>query len=89
MKGLYLQRASMPGEPVHGVFEPSFCMIAQGSKVVLLGESTHGTSEFYRMRARITRELIERKGFKFVAIEGDWPDAARVDHYVRHAEFPV
>jgi protein-L-isoaspartate(D-aspartate) O-methyltransferase len=54
--------------------------------VVLIGEATHGTSEFYRMRARITRELIERKGFAFVAIEGDWPDAARVDHYVRHAE---
>ena len=56
--------------------------------VVLIGEATHGTAEFYRMRARITRELIERKGFSFVAIEGDWPDAARVDHYVRHAEFP-
>jgi protein-L-isoaspartate(D-aspartate) O-methyltransferase len=58
------------------------------ARVVLIGEATHGTSEFYRMRARITRELIQRKGFKFVAIEGDWPDAARVDHYVRHAEFP-
>jgi protein-L-isoaspartate(D-aspartate) O-methyltransferase len=58
------------------------------ARVVLIGEATHGTSEFYRMRARITRELIERKGFKFVAIEGDWPDAARVDHYVRHAEYP-
>jgi protein-L-isoaspartate(D-aspartate) O-methyltransferase len=58
------------------------------ARVVLIGEATHGTSEFYRMRARITRELIERKGFSFVAIEGDWPDAARVDHYVRHAEFP-
>jgi protein-L-isoaspartate(D-aspartate) O-methyltransferase len=56
------------------------------ARVVLIGEATHGTSEFYRMRARITRELIERKGFSFVAIEGDWPDAARVDHYVRHAE---
>ena len=58
------------------------------SRVVLIGEASHGTSEFYRMRARITRELIERKGFSFVAIEGDWPDAARVDHYVRHAEYP-
>jgi protein-L-isoaspartate(D-aspartate) O-methyltransferase len=57
------------------------------ARVVLIGEATHGTSEFYRMRARITRELIESKGFSFVAIEGDWPDAARVDHYVRHAEF--
>jgi protein-L-isoaspartate(D-aspartate) O-methyltransferase len=40
------------------------------------------------MRARISRELIEKKGFRFVAIEGDWPDAARVDHYVRHLEYP-
>jgi protein-L-isoaspartate(D-aspartate) O-methyltransferase len=58
------------------------------AKIVLLGEASHGTSEFYRMRDRITRELITRKGFRFVAIEGDWPDAARVDHYVRHMEFP-
>jgi len=59
------------------------------ARVVLLGEATHGTSEFYRMRERISRELIERKGFLLVAIEGDWPDAARVDHYVRHAEYPA
>jgi len=58
------------------------------ARVVLLGEASHGSSEFYRMRERISRELIERKGFRFVAIEGDWPDAARVDHYVRHLEYP-
>lgn len=58
------------------------------SRVVLIGEASHGTSEFYRMRARITRELIVKKGFSFVAIEGDWPDAARIDHYVRHANTP-
>jgi len=58
------------------------------SRVVLIGEASHGTSEFYRMRARITRALIEEKGFDFVAIEGDWPDAGRLDHYVRHAEYP-
>ena len=57
------------------------------ARVVLLGEASHGTSEFYRMRERISRELIERKGFSFIAIEGDWPDAARIDHYVRHAEY--
>jgi protein-L-isoaspartate(D-aspartate) O-methyltransferase len=57
------------------------------ARIVLLGEATHGTSEFYRMRERISRELIERKEFSFIAIEGDWPDAARVDHYVRHAEY--
>jgi protein-L-isoaspartate(D-aspartate) O-methyltransferase len=58
------------------------------SRIVLLGEATHGTAEFYKMRERISRELIEKKGFRFIAIEGDWPDAARVDHYARHFEFP-
>ena len=57
------------------------------ARIVLLGESTHGTSEFYRMRERISRELIEHRGFSFIAIEADWPDAARVDHYVRHMEY--
>src|SRR3954470_20553655 len=54
------------------------------ARLVLIGEASHGTSEFYRMRARISRALIEQKQFDFVAIEGDWPDAARLDHYVRH-----
>ena len=58
------------------------------ARVVLLGEATHGTSEFYRMRERITRDLIVNKDFRFVAIEADWPDAARVDHYVRHFQYP-
>jgi protein-L-isoaspartate(D-aspartate) O-methyltransferase len=58
------------------------------ARIVLLGEATHGTSEFYRMRERITRELIVKKDFRFVAIEADWPDAARVDHYVRHFQYP-
>jgi protein-L-isoaspartate(D-aspartate) O-methyltransferase len=58
------------------------------ARVVLLGEASHGTSEFYRMRDRISRALIAKKGFRFVAIEADWPDAARVDHYVRHMEYP-
>ena len=56
--------------------------------VVLLGEATHGTSEFYRMRDQISRELIEHKGFNFIAIEGDWPDAARIDRYVRYGAVP-
>ncbi|MEQ8803256.1 MAG: protein-L-isoaspartate O-methyltransferase, partial [Haliea sp.] len=58
------------------------------SRVVLIGEASHGTSEFYRFRARITRQLIERKGFNIVATESDWPDAARVDHYVRELTTP-
>lgn len=58
------------------------------SRIVLIGEASHGTSEFYRMRARITRELIERRGFTVVAAEADWPDAAHIDHYVQHREYP-
>ena len=55
------------------------------ARVVCIGEATHGTSEFYAMRARITRSLIERRGFTIVAVEADWPDAARIDQYVREA----
>jgi erythromycin esterase-like protein len=54
------------------------------AQIVLLGEATHGTSEFYRARAAITRRLIEHHGFTIVAVEADWPDAARIDGYVRH-----
>jgi protein-L-isoaspartate(D-aspartate) O-methyltransferase len=57
------------------------------ARVVLMGEASHGTSEFYRMRDRLARALIAEKGFNFVAVEADWPDAARIDHYVRHAEY--
>jgi protein-L-isoaspartate(D-aspartate) O-methyltransferase len=54
------------------------------ARVVLLGEASHGTSEFYRARAAISRRLIERHGFDIVAVEADWPDAAAIDRYVRH-----
>jgi len=52
------------------------------ARLVLFGESTHGTSEFYRLRARLSEELIDRHGFDFVAVEADWPDAARINDYV-------
>src|SRR5438309_9099395 len=52
---------------------------------VLLGEASHGTHEFYRERATITRRLIAEKGFDAVAIEGDWPDSYRVNRFVRGA----
>ncbi|MCU1427858.1 MAG: Erythromycin esterase [Actinomycetia bacterium] len=51
--------------------------------IVLIGEASHGTHEFYAMRAEMTRRLIEEKGFCAVAVEGDWPDAYRVNRYVR------
>ena len=53
------------------------------ARLVLLGEATHGTSEFYRARAAISRKLIRDHGFNIVAVEADWPDAARIDRYVR------
>ena len=54
------------------------------ARVICLGEASHGTSEFYRARAAISRRLIERHGFNIVAVEGDWPDCATIDRYVRH-----
>jgi erythromycin esterase-like protein len=53
------------------------------ARVVLLGEASHGTHEFYRERARITQRLIEERGFTVVAVEADWPDAYRVNRWVR------
>lgn len=53
------------------------------ARVVMLGEATHGTHEFYQWRAMLTRRLIEERGFSFVAVEGDWPDCDRVDRSVR------
>jgi erythromycin esterase-like protein len=54
------------------------------ARVVLLGEASHGTSEFYRARAAITRHLVEHRGFRIVAAEADWPDMATLDRHVRH-----
>jgi erythromycin esterase-like protein len=54
-----------------------------GARVVMLGEASHGTHEFYTWRAAITRRLIDELGFSFVAVEGDWPDCDRVDRSVR------
>jgi erythromycin esterase-like protein len=57
-------------------------------RVVLIGEASHGTAEFYRFRARLTQRLIEERGFTIVAAEADWPDAARIDHFVRRRDAP-
>lgn len=53
------------------------------ARLVLLGEASHGTHEFYQARAKITQRLIREKGFTAVAVEADWPDAYRVNRYVR------
>jgi erythromycin esterase-like protein len=57
--------------------------LARDRRIVMLGEASHGTAEFYATRARLTQRLIEEQGFTFVGIEGDWPDAAQVNRYVR------
>ena len=74
-------------EPLPAFDNPHFAQLFgryADCKVVLLGEASHGTAEFYRARALITRRLIEKHGFNIVAVEADWPDAAMIDRYVRH-----
>lgn len=76
-------------EPLPDIEAPEFATAFSrygDARVVLIGEASHGTSEFYRARAAITRRLIEQHGFNIVAIEGDWPDAARIDRHVRRVE---
>lgn len=54
------------------------------AKIVLLGESSHGTSEFYKVRAEISKRLIEERGFHAIAVEGDWPSCQQVNTYVKN-----
>jgi len=61
---------------------------AGDTQAVLIGTATHGTSEFYKWRAMITRRLIEEKGFCFVAVESDWPACYQVNRYVKSAAEP-
>lgn len=73
-------------EPLPDLDDPDFAAAFDrfgDARVVCLGEASHGTSEFYRARAAITRRLIERHGFTMVAVEADWPDAAVIDRIVR------
>lgn len=73
-------------EPLPAPEDPAFAQAFDrfgSARVVLLGEASHGTSEFYRARAAITRRLIEHHGFTIVAVEADWPDAAVVDRDIR------
>jgi erythromycin esterase-like protein len=53
------------------------------SRIVCIGEASHGTEEFYRIRAQLTQQLIEHHGFNAVAVEADWPDAYRINRFVR------
>ncbi len=70
--------------PIHGEDELDQVLDLVGpARIVLIGEASHGTREFYDLRASLTRKLIGERGFAGVAIEGDWPDALKVDRYVR------
>lgn len=86
LAGLIAQAA----EPLPNIDDPEFGAKFDrfgDARVVLLGEASHGTSEFYRARAEISRRLIERYGFNIVAVEADWPDAATIDRTVRHRDW--
>ena len=73
--------------PLPEITDPSFAeafdMFAE-KRIVLLGEASHGTQEFYAARAAITRRFVEQHGFTIVAAEADWPDAAAFNRYIRH-----
>ncbi len=77
-----IREAALPFTGNREGYEPLLERIGEAS-LVLLGEATHGTHEFYAARALLTRRLIEEKGFHAVAVEADWPDAYRLNRYVR------
>jgi len=84
------QMIAEAAEPLPEIEDPAFAALFDryaDAHVVLLGEASHGTSEFYRARAAITRRLVERHGFTIIALEADWPDAATLDRVVRHREW--
>jgi erythromycin esterase-like protein len=71
-----------------GEFAKTFHQFAD-CKVLLIGDATHGTHEFYEARAAITKHMIAHHGFDVVAIEADWPDAEVIDRYVRRRPAPA
>lgn len=77
-----LSEAVHPLRGVQADYDPLMDLVGD-ARLVLLGEASHGTLEFYRERARLTRRLIQEKGFTAVAVEADWPDAYRVNRYVQ------
>ena len=65
--------------------QPLFDRIGD-ARIVMLGEASHGTHEYYTWRAHITKRLIEEKGFNFIAVEGDWPDCYQLNRYIKGYE---
>lgn len=77
-----IKNAAQPLSGRREDYDPLLARVAN-ARLCLLGEATHGTHEFYRERAEITKRLIKEKGYTAVAVEADWPDAFRVNRYVR------
>ena len=77
-----IRKAAYPLTGDHTDFDPLLRLIGD-SRFVLIGEASHGTHEFYRVRAQLTKRLIAEKEFNAVAVEADWPDAYRVNQFVR------
>ncbi|MBD2293171.1 erythromycin esterase family protein [Anabaena sphaerica FACHB-251] len=77
-----VRESAYPLTGVAAEYDPLMNLIGN-ARLVLIGEASHGTHEFYEQRAEITKRLIQEKGFNAVAIEADWPDAYRVNRYVR------
>jgi len=77
-----VRKAAHPLRGAADDYDPLLHLIGD-ARFVLIGEASHGTHEFYRERAQITKRLIREKGFNAVAVEADWPDAYRVNRYVR------
>jgi erythromycin esterase-like protein len=77
-----LRKAALPLEGARADYDPLLTLIGD-ARLILLGEASHGTDEFYRARAEITKRLIQEKHIAAVAVEADWPDAFRVNRYVR------
>src|SRR5438477_2055709 len=77
-----VRQAARPLAGAADDYEPLLEWIGD-ARFVLLGEASHGTHEFYRQRAEITKRLIKEKDFTAIAVEADWPDAYRVNRYIR------
>jgi len=77
-----VRQAAVWFEPNPDGFGPLIDAIGD-ARLVLIGEASHGTHEFYRTRAELTKVLVLRKGFNLVAVEADWPDADRANRWVR------
>jgi hypothetical protein len=82
-EAVVVREAARPITGAAGDYDPILALVDAGTRLVLVGDATHGTHEFYAERARLTQRLVTDRGFTAVAIESDWADAARVNAYVR------